>query len=185
MVVSAASGAVGSVVGQLAKFRGCRAIGLAGSEEKCRYVVEELGFDACIDYKKEKVSEALARHCPQGIDVYFDNVGGEVLKAAMGQLADHARIALCGMISEYNASRAPEGPNLRPLLVHKASIQGFIVSEHADRYPAFVAEMAPLLREGRLKYREDIVRGLENTPEAFIGLLKGKNFGKLLVQVAE
>lgn len=183
VVVAAASGAVGAVVGQLAKIKGCRVIGIAGGTDKCSYVKEELGFDECIDYRTQDVGEALRRFCPKGIDVNFENVGGKILAAVMQNLADGARIALCGMISEYNIDPAPAGPNLRPLLVHKASIQGFIVSDHGNRLPAFLEEMVPLVRAGRIKMKEDIVRGLERAPEAFIGLLNGKNFGKLLVEI--
>ena len=185
VVVSAASGAVGAVVGQLAKIKGCRAVGLAGSPEKCRYVVDELGFDACFNYKTDDLVPALRAACPNGIDIYFDNVGGAVFAAVLRVLNRGARIPLCGMISEYNASSNPAGPNLRPLLVHRAMIKGFIVSDHADRAAAFIQECAPLVMSGRLKFREDIVDGLENAPSAFMGLLEGRNFGKLLVRVSK
>jgi len=184
VVVSAASGAVGSIVGQLAKTRGCRAVGVAGSPEKCRYVIEELGFDACINYKTDELVPALAAACPGGVDVYFENVGGVVLSAVLRVLNRGARIPLCGLISEYNTS-PNAGPNLRPLLVHRAMIKGFIVSDHADRAPAFAAECGPLVMSGRLKFREDIVDGLEYAPGAFMGLLEGRNFGKLIVRVSE
>jgi NADPH-dependent curcumin reductase len=183
VVVSAASGAVGSIVGQLAKIRGCRAVGIAGSEEKCRYVRDELGFDACVEYKSDDFLPSLAAACPNGVDVYFDNVGGFVLTAVLRLLSRGARIPLCGLISEYNATSNPGGPNLRPLLVHRAMIKGFIVSDHFDRFPAFFQECAPLVASGRLKYREHIVEGLESAPEALIGLFQGRNFGKLLVRV--
>jgi NADPH-dependent curcumin reductase len=183
VVVSAASGAVGSIVGQLAKSRGCRAVGVAGSPEKCRYVIEELGFDACINYKTDELVPALAAACPAGVDIYFDNVGGVVLTAALRVLNRGARIPLCGLISEYNTAHTP-GPNLRPLLVHRAMIKGFIVSDHYDRFPAFLQECAPLVASGRLKYREDIVDGLESAPSALIGLFEGRNFGKLIVRVS-
>jgi NADPH-dependent curcumin reductase len=185
VAVSAASGAVGAVVGQLAKIKGCRAVGIAGSPEKCRYVVDELGFDACLNYKTDDLVPALRAACPNGIDVYFDNVGGAVFAAVLRVLNRGARIPLCGMISEYNASSNPAGPNLRPLLVHRAMIKGFIVSDHADRAPAFIQECAPLVMSGRLKFRQDIVDGLENAPSAFMGLLEGRNFGKLLVRVSK
>src|SRR5216117_1394878 len=152
VLVSAASGAVGAVVGQLAKIKGCRAVGVAGSPEKCRYVVDELGFDACINYKTDDLVPALRAACPKGVDVYFENVGGPVLAAALKVLNLGARIPLCGMISEYNATSNPNGPNLRPLLVHRAMIKGFIVSDHADRAPAFAQECAPLVMSGRLKF---------------------------------
>jgi NADPH-dependent curcumin reductase CurA len=183
VVVSAASGAVGAVVGQLAKIRGCRAVGIAGSVEKCRYVVDELGFDACINYKTEDLKPALRAACPDRIDVYFENVGGAVLAAVLKQLNRGARIPLCGLIAEYNATEMPAGPNLRPLLMNRAMIRGFIVSDHVDRGPAFLAEMTPLVRSGRIKYREDIVEGLDAAVPAFIGLLAGKNFGKLIVKL--
>jgi NADPH-dependent curcumin reductase CurA len=184
VVVSAASGAVGSVVGQLAKVKGCRAVGIAGSADKCKYVVEELGFDACINYKTDDLVPALKAACPNGVDVYFENVGGRIFEAILRVLNDFARIPLCGLISEYNATANTPGPNLRPLLVHRALIKGFIVSDHNDRAPAFIQEVAPLVASGRIKFREDIVEGLDNAPEAFIGLLKGKNFGKLMVRVS-
>ena len=183
VVVSAASGAVGSVVGQLAKIKGCRAVGVAGSADKCRYVVDELGLDACINYKTDDLKTALRAACPNGIDVYFENVGGAVLDAVFRLLNRGARIPLCGLIAEYNATELPRGPNLRPLIVARALIKGFIVSDHMDRAPAFLQEMTPLVRDGRIKYREDIVEGLDAAPSAFIGLLAGKNFGKLLVRV--
>jgi len=184
VVVSAASGAVGSIVGQLAKLRQCRAIGVAGSREKCDYVVDELGFEACINYKTDDLIPALRAACPNGIDVYFDNVGGAVLHAALQLLNRGARIPLCGTISDYNATTLPPGPNLRPILVNRATIRGFIISDHADRTGAFLQECAPLVRAGTLRYREDIVDGLESAPRALIGLFEGHNFGKLIVRVA-
>jgi NADPH-dependent curcumin reductase CurA len=184
VVVSAASGAVGAVVGQLAKIHGCRAVGIAGSPDKCKYVVDELGFDACINYKTDDLVPALKAACPGGVDVYFENVGGAVFAAILRVINKGARIPLCGVISEYNATGNPAGPNLRPLLVQRAMIKGFIVSDHNDRAPAFLQEVAPLVMSGRLKYREDIVEGLDNAPGAFIGLLHGKNFGKLMVRVS-
>jgi NADPH-dependent curcumin reductase CurA len=184
VVVSAASGAVGSVVGQLAKLRGCRAVGFAGSAEKCRYVVEELGFDACVNYKTDDLVPALRRACPNGIDVNFENVGGAILEAVLRLLNRGARIPLCGLISEYNATEHRPGPNLRPLLVNRATIRGFIVSDHFDRFGGFLQEVAPLVRDGRLKYREDIVDGLEQAPSALIGLFEGRNFGKAIVRVS-
>jgi NADPH-dependent curcumin reductase CurA len=183
VVVSSASGAVGAVVGQLARIRECRVVGIAGSDGKCRYVVDDLGFDACLNYREADLAGRLREACPRGIDVYFENVGGAVLDAVMPLLNFRARIPLCGLIAEYNASEPPRGPNLRPILVNRASIQGFIVSDHMDRAPAFLADMTRWVREGRVKYREDIVDGLERAPEAFIGLLHGKNFGKMLVRV--
>jgi NADPH-dependent curcumin reductase CurA len=183
VVVSAASGAVGSVVGQLARIKGCRAVGIAGSDEKCRYVVEELGFDACVNHRTANLKAAIADACPKGIDIDFENVGGPVLEAVMPLLNRGARIPLCGLIAQYNAAELPKGPNLAPLLVNRAMIHGFIVSDHMDRAPAFMQEMTPYVREGRIKYREDIVEGLDNAPTAFLGMLAGKNFGKLIVRV--
>ncbi|HEX7139194.1 MAG TPA: NADP-dependent oxidoreductase [Vicinamibacterales bacterium] len=184
VVVSAASGAVGSIVGQLARIKGCRAVGVAGSPDKCRYVVNELGFDACVNYKDDDFRASLKAACPDGVDVYFENVGGAVLAAVLRLLNRGARIPLCGLIAEYNATENTPGPNLRPLLVHRAMIKGFIVSDHNDRAPAFLQEMTPLVRDGRIRYREDIVEGLDAAPSAFIGLLEGRNFGKLLVRVS-
>jgi NADPH-dependent curcumin reductase CurA len=185
VVVSAASGAVGSMVGQLAKIKGCRAIGIAGSDEKCRYVVNELGFDASINYKTGgDLVQGLRAVCPDGIDIYFENVGGPVFGAVLRNLANGARIPLCGLISEYNTNAEP-GPNLRPLLVHRATMRGFIVSDHMDRAAAFQGECAPLVRDGRIKYRHDIVDGLDRAPQALIGLFEGRNFGKLIVRVSD
>jgi len=184
VVVSAASGAVGSVVGQLAKVKGCRTVGIAGSDKKCRYLVEELGFDASINYREGgDLVKALGAVCPNGIDIYFENVGGAVFEAVLRNLANFARIPLCGLISEYNT--APQGgPNLRALLVHRATIRGFIVSDHMDRAPAFQAECGPLVRDGRIKFRHDIVDGIDAAPGALIGLFEGRNFGKLMVRVS-
>ncbi|HET9923772.1 MAG TPA: NADP-dependent oxidoreductase [Methylomirabilota bacterium] len=185
VVVSAASGAVGSAVGQIAKIKGARAVGVAGSQDKCDYVVRELGFDACVNYRKGDLPASLQQACPNGVDVYFENVGGDVLRAVMQLLNQNARIPLCGMISEYNASESTPGPNLRPLLFNRALIKGFIVSDHMARMGDFVKDCSGWVRDGRLKYREDVVVGLEKAPEAFIGLLQGRNFGKLLVRVGE
>jgi NADPH-dependent curcumin reductase len=185
VVVSAASGAVGSIVGQLAKIRGCRAVGVAGSGEKCRHVVETLGFDACVNYKTDDLVPALKDACPSGVDVYFENVGGAVFAAVLKVINRGARIPLCGMISEYNATENPGGPNLRPLLVNRAMIKGFIVSDHYDRFATFLAEVTPLVRDRRITFREDIVDGLDAAPEALIGLFEGRNFGKRLVRVSD
>lgn len=184
VVVSAASGAVGSVVGQLARIKGCRAVGIAGSVEKCQYVVGELGFDACVNYKADDFKPALRAACPAGVDINFENVGGVVMSTVLKLLNRGARVPLCGLVAEYNATENVGGPNLRPLLVNRAMIKGFIISDHNDRAPAFLQEMTPLVRDGRIKYREDIVEGLDAAPAAFIGLLEGRNFGKLLVRVA-
>jgi NADPH-dependent curcumin reductase CurA len=185
VVVSAASGAVGSAVGQIAKIKGARAVGIAGSPDKCAYVVRALGFDACVNYKTGDLPAALKAACPSGIDVYFENVGGDVLRAVMTLLNQNARIPLCGLISQYNATEPTPGPDLRAFLFNRVLLKGFIVSDHLDRMGDFLAECGGWLREGRLKHREDIVEGLEKAPEAFIGLLQGKNFGKLLVRVGE
>ena len=185
VVVSAASGAVGSAVGQIARIKGARAVGIAGSRDKCDYVVRELGFDHCVNYKTGDLAAALRAACPSGVDVYFDNVGGDVLRAVTTLLNQNARIPLCGLISEYNATESTPGPNLRPLLVNRVLLKGFIVSDHLSRLGEFLKDCGGWVREGRLKHREDVVGGLEKAPEAFIGLLQGKNFGKLLVRVGE
>src|SRR5712691_3498422 len=185
VVVSAASGAVGSAVGQLARIKGARAVGIAGSQDKCDYVVRELGFDACVNYKTGDLLASLKAACPGGIDVYFENVGGDVLRAVMQLLNLNARIPLCGLISEYNATDSVPGPNLRPLLFNRVLVKGFIVSDHLARLPDFLKDCGGWVRDGRLKHREDVVVGLEKAPAAFIGLLQGKNFGKLLVRVGE
>lgn len=185
VVVSAASGAVGSAVGQIAKLGGCRAVGIAGGRAKCDYVVNELGFDACVDYKAGDVFEGLAAACPGGVDVYFDNVGGDILKAVLRLINPHARVPLCGLISQYNATEMPPGPNWGTLLVNRVTVKGFIISDHLDRLPDFLRDAGGWVREGRLRYREDVVRGLEHAPAAFIGLLEGRNFGKLIVQVGD
>ena len=185
VVVSAASGAVGAVVGQLAKIKGCRVVGIAGGQDKCAYVEKELGFDACVDYKGGDLVTKLQAACPKGIDVYFENVGGDVLASVLKLINPFARIPLCGLVSQYNATEMPGGPNWGVLLVNRVLVKGFIVSDHLNRLPAFLNDVGQWLREGRIKYREDVVEGLENAPGAFIGLLQGKNFGKLLVRVGE
>jgi NADPH-dependent curcumin reductase CurA len=176
---------VGAVVGQLAKLQGCRAVGIAGSKDKCEYVVNELGFDACVNYKTDALVPALSAACPKGIDVYFENVGGDVTEAVVQLLNPFSRIPLCGLISMYNATSPAPGPSWRYLLTNRALVKGFIVSDHLDRMPAFLADCTTWVREGKLKFREDIAEGLENAPTAFIGLLQGKNFGKMLVRVGE
>ncbi len=183
VVVSAASGAVGSAVGQLAKFKGCRAVGIAGGRAKCDYVVNELGFDACIDYKAGNLDAALAGACPKGIDVYFDNVGGPILNAVLGHVNAFSRIALCGQISGYNDPTALSVHNFRSFLVNRIQLRGFICSDHMDLWRPALKELSELVHEGKLKYRESIAGGLDNAPKAFIGLLKGKNFGKQLVKL--
>ena len=185
VVVSAAAGAVGSIAGQIAKIKRCRVVGIAGSNEKCRYVVEALGFDAAINYRTEDLADSVRRVCPHGVDVYFDNVGGAVLEAVMKCLNVRARIPLIGLISQYNEARLPPGPNLQPILVNRALIEGMIVTDHVARTPEFLRDMALWIHEGRIHYREDIVHGLDNAPRAFIGLFSGENIGKRVVQVSE
>ena len=185
VVVSGAAGAVGMVVGQVARIKGCRVVGIAGGTDKCRYLVDELGFDAAIDYKHEDVRLALRQHCPKGIDVYFDNVGGEILDIALGQLAMHARVVICGAISQYNATEGVKGPaNYLSLLVNRARMQGMVVFDYAARYGEAGREMAVWLADGRLKSREDIVQGFENFPDALLKLFRGENTGKLLLKIA-
>ena len=187
VVVSAASGAVGAVVGQLAKMRDCRVVGLAGTAVKCRYIVDELGFDAAINYRTEEVVEALGAACPDGIDIYFDNVGGVILDAALQHLNYKARVPMCGAVSEYNGElQARPGPSWNRLVqTSEAILTGFRQGQFADRHQEAFAMLAMWVRSGSLKYREDIVDGLDNAPAAFIGILQGKNFGKLLIQVSE
>ena len=190
VVVAAASGAVGSAVGQIAKIKGCRVLGIAGGAEKCSYVVDELGFDGCIDHRDATFSKNLAAACSSGIDVYFENVGGGVFDAVLPLLNVKARVPVCGMIANYNDTGAPEGPDrlgklMRTLLVKRIKMQGFIIyDEYGPRFDEFTGIMAGWLNDGKIRYREDVVQGLENAPQAFIGLLEGKNFGKLVVQVA-
>ena len=186
VVVSGAAGAVGQTVGQLAKIKGCRAVGIAGGPAKCEWVVKELGFDACIDYKAGPVKDGLKAHCPAGVDVYFDNVGGEILDTVLTRINRKARIIICGAISQYNATAKPVGPaNYLSLLVNRARMEGIVVFDNADRYPVAIAELAGYLKDGRMKSREDVVHGLETFPEALLKLFRGENFGKLVLQVAE
>jgi NADPH-dependent curcumin reductase len=187
LVVAAASGPVGSMVGQIAKIRGCRVVGVAGSRGKCDHVTGELGFDACIDHHAPDFAEALAAACPDGVDVYWENVGGRVFEAVLPLLNEFARVPVCGLVAWYNATELPPGPDRTPLLLRstlakRLTIRGFIVR---DFEPGdFVPEGGRWVRDGRIRYREDIREGLENAPAAFIGLLDGENFGKLLVRVA-
>lgn len=185
VLVSAASGAVGQVVGQLAKLAGCRVVGVAGGEAKCSFVRDELGFDACVDYKSESnLDDALAVACPEGVDVYFDNVGGPVTDAAVLKLNTWARIILCGSISQYNSETPEMAPRLPAFFVgQRVTMRGFIVSDFAAKFEPARRIMGRLVRTGQLKYREDIIDGLENAPRAFIGLLRGDNFGKLQIRV--
>ncbi len=185
VVVSAAAGAVGSIVGQIAKLKGCRVVGLAGSDEKCRHAVEKLGFDACINYKREDVSKALKRECPNGIDVDFENAGGAILDAVLEQINLKARIVLCGMISTYNATGAPRGTALTNILMKRARIEGFIILDYFPRLAEFQAEMAKWLSEGKIKYDVHVVEGLENALSALDLLFTGGNTGKLLVKVSD
>jgi NADPH-dependent curcumin reductase CurA len=186
LVVSAAAGAVGSLVGQIGKIKGCRVVGIAGSDEKCSWIKDELGFDAAINYKKEPVLESLKEHCPGGIDVFFDNVGGEILEAALSLINIGARIALCGMISQYNATKPVPGPNnLRNLIIKRARIEGFLVLDYLDRAMEAVAELGKWYSEGKLKYRLDVVDGLEKAPAAVNKLFDGSNKGKLIVKISE
>ncbi len=183
VVVSAASGAVGTVASQLAKYSGARVVGIAGGAEKCRYVEAELGLEACIDHRSPALGDALDRACPNGIDVYFENVGGDVQQAAFARLNDFGRMIMCGMVAEYNDVAPRPGPNLMAAVRKRLKIQGFIVSDQWQRWDEYRALAAPLVRNGALRYREDIVDGLDNAPAAFIGLLQGRNFGKLLVRL--
>ena len=186
VVVSGAAGAVGQTVGQLAKIKGCRVVGIAGGPAKCEWVVKELGFDACIDYKAGNVRQGLKDHCPKGVDVYFDNVGGEILDHVLAKLARGARIVICGAISQYNNMEAIQGPkNYMSLLVNRARMQGMVVFDYVERFPQAVGELAGYLKDGRMKSREDVVSGLENFPEALLKLFKGENFGKLVLRIAD
>jgi len=191
LVVGAATGAVGSAVGQIGKLKGCRVIGVAGGEEKCRFAREELGFDACVDHRLPDLPQRLADACPNGVDIYWENVGGEVFDAVLPLLNTKARIPVCGLIAHYNAEGLPRGVDRIPLLLgtilrKRLKVQGFIVfSEYGDRFPEFQREMSSWLQEGTVKYREDVVEGLENAPGAFLGLFEGRNFGKLVVRVSE
>ena len=184
VVVSAAAGAVGSIAGQIAKLMGCRVVGTAGSIDKCAYVMGDLGFDDCINYREEDLGPALDKACPNGIDVYFDNVGGDVLEAVMRRINVHARITLCGLISQYNDAKPRPGPNLQPLVTQRASMRGLIVTDHAHRFPDFIRDMSQWLAANKMHYREDVIEGLENAPRAFLGLFEGENFGKRVVKVA-
>ncbi len=188
VVVSGAAGAVGQTVGQIARINGCRVVGIAGGAAKCDWVVKELGFDACIDYKAGPgaVRAGLKEHCPKGVDIYFDNVGGEILDDVLARITRGARIIICGAISQYNNTTAVQGPkNYLSLLVNRARMQGIVVFDYADRYHLAVAEMAGYLKDGRMKSREDVVKGIDTFPEALIKLFSGENFGKLVLQVAE
>ncbi len=190
VVVSAASGAVGSVVGQIAKHKGCRVIGIAGAAEKCAYVTDTLGFDACLSHRSDALSDELGAACPDGIDVYYENVGGKVFDAVLPLMNTAGRIPVCGLVANYNLTELPTGPDripplMRSILVKRLKLQGFIIFDHYHRLGAFQSDMAGWLKDGTVKYREDMVQGLERAPEALIGVLAGRNFGKMVVQVAD
>ena len=187
VVVSGAAGAVGQTVGQLAKIKGCRVVGIAGGAAKCEWVVKELGFDACIDYKASpsSVREGLKAHCPKGIDIYFDNVGGDILDQALAKITRGARIIICGAISQYNNTTPIQGPkNYLSLLMNRGMMQGMVVFDYVDRFPIAIAEMAGYLKDGRMKSKEDVVSGIDTFPETLLKLFNGENFGKLVLKVA-
>ena len=188
VAVAAASGAVGQVVGQIAKLKGCRVVGIAGGARKCAYIKDELGFDAAVDHRQPDFAAALGAACPTGIDVYFENVGGAVFAAVLPLLNDFARVPVCGLIAHYNATGAPDGPDrlpglMRTVLTKRLTFRGFIVSDFAAQHGDFLRDVGLWLKEGKIKYREDFVDGLEHAPRAFLGLLRGENFGKLIVRV--
>lgn len=189
VVLAASTGAVGSVVGQIAKLKGCRVVGIAGAKEKCDYAVKELGYDACVSHYDDDMAQQLKAQCPDGIDVYFENVGGSSWEAVMPLLNNHARVPVCGLIAHYNETEIPQGPDrmsmLQGMILSRSiKMQGFIISDYAHRAPAFIGDMAGWLASGKIKYREHKVDGLENAPEAFLGLFEGANFGKLVVKVS-
>jgi NADPH-dependent curcumin reductase CurA len=186
VVVSGAAGAVGTVVGQIAKIHGCRVVGIAGSEKKTKYLIDELGFDFAINYRTASdLKKELNEVCPDGVDIYFDNVGGDISDAVLSLINNNARIVLCGQISLYNEKHIPMGPRIQPqLLTHSAMMKGFIVRNYADRFDEGLSQLAVWLKEKKLKYAENIVEGLENTPNAFIGLFAGENLGKQIVKVS-
>ncbi|MGA9266589.1 MAG: NADP-dependent oxidoreductase [Rhodomicrobium sp.] len=190
LAVAAAAGPVGSAVGQIAKIRGCRVVGIAGGRKKTSYLIDELGFDASIDHRSPNMREELKAACPNGIDIYFETVGGAVWDAVLPLLNNFARVPVCGLVANYNATALPEGPDrtatlMRTILTKRLRVQGFIVYDFAEQMRDFLREVGSWVREGKLKYKEDIVEGLENAPQAFIGLLRGANFGKLLVKVSD
>lgn len=189
LVVAAATGPVGATVGQIGKIKGCRVVGIAGGEEKCRYAKQVLGFDECLDHKADDFAHQLAQACPQGIDVYYENVGGKVFDAVLPLLNTSARVPVCGLVSQYNATGLPTGPDRLPLLMgtlltKRIRMQGFIIfDDYGDRYSEFTREMSQWLGQGKIHYREQIISGLDNAPQTFIGLLEGKNFGKVVIEV--
>jgi NADPH-dependent curcumin reductase CurA len=187
LAVAAATGPVGATVGQIGKIKGCRTVGIAGGPEKCRYLLEELGFDAAVDHRAPDMAERLKEVCPNGIDIYFENVGGAVWDAVFPLLNDFARVPVCGLVAQYNATSLPGGPDrtpmlMRAILTRRLTLRGFIVGDFAAQAPEFRRDMAAWVKEGRIKVREDVVDGIEKAPEAFIGMLKGRNFGKTLVR---
>lgn len=190
LVVAAATGAVGAIVGQVAKLKGCHVIGIAGGTEKCKYAKEELGFDECLDHRAPDLAKKLSEVCDKGIDIYFENVGGEIFQAVLPLLNTKARIPVCGLISQYNATDLPPGPDrsqllLRQILTKRMRMQGFIiVDDYGHRYPEFLKEMSIWVKEGKIKYREDLIEGLESAPQALVNVLEGRNFGKMVVQVS-
>ncbi|USD23645.1 NADP-dependent oxidoreductase [Microbulbifer variabilis] len=188
LVVAAATGPVGSTVGQIGKIQGCRVVGIAGGAEKCRYAVEELGFDICLNHRAEEFPEQLEEACPDGVDVYFENVGGDVFDAVLPLLNDFARVPVCGLVAHYNATSLPEGPDrlsllMREILTKRLKIQGFIIFDQYERFGDFIIGLSHWVGEGRIKYREDLVEGLEKAPRALMGLLQGENFGKVVVRL--
>ncbi|EKO3686920.1 NADP-dependent oxidoreductase [Vibrio metschnikovii] len=189
LVVAAATGPVGATVGQIGKIKGCRVVGIAGGEEKCRYAKQVVGFDECLDHKADDFAQQLAQACPQGIDVYYENVGGKVFDAVLPLLNTSARVPVCGLVSQYNATALPTGPDRLPLLMgtlltKRIRMQGFIIfDDYGDRYSEFAREMSQWLSQGKIHYREQIISGLDNAPQTFIGLLEGKNFGKVVIEV--
>lgn len=188
VVVAAASGPVGSLVGQIAKLKGCRVVGIAGGTDKCKYLTDEVGFDVAIDHRSHRFADDLRDACPRGIDIYFENVGGTVWDAVAPLLNDFARIPVCGLIAYYNMTELPPGPDRTPqlfrqILTKRLTLRGFIVTDFGDQADAFLRDVGGWVRDGKIKYKEDVVGGLENAPQAFIGLLEGRNFGKLLVRV--
>ncbi len=186
VLVSGAAGAVGSIVGQVAKIKGCKVVGIAGGADKCKYVVDELGFDACIDYKNENVASRFKEECPKGIDIYFDNVGGEILDIALSRLRRNARIVICGAISQYNNKTAIKGPsNYLALLVSRATMQGMVVFDYVDRYKEGAMQLGTWMAQGKLKSREDVYEGIENFPATFKRLFSGEKLGKLVLKVIE
>ena len=190
VVVSAATGAVGSLVGQIAKLKGCRVVGVAGAEAKCRYAVDTLGLDACVSHRDDDLAGALRETCPDGIDIYYENVGGKVFDAVIGLMNVHGRIPVCGGIAHYNDTGPPPGPDrlaraMRIILTRRLTVRGFIIFDHHHRIPDFARDVSGWLRDGRIVYREDVVDGIDNAVEAFLGLLRGENFGKLVVKVSE